>query len=602
MRKRTLVPSLVVPFVSMIVACQGETVPLGGAPPHVGGGAAQPSVAPVGTLTQADKVDLLLMVDNSSSMTDKQQRLLRAVPALVGRLVAPNCVDTAGAVVGQSKDGACTTGSLEFAPVKDLHVGVLTSSLGGQGGDVCRSGPSREDDRAHLVTRGPGGAAVADAAGGFLRFGAGGITDATRLQDGVRQLIDGVGEGGCGLEAQLESWYRFLVEPMPYESIGLDTAGRAELRGIDATILEQRRAFLRPDSLVSLVILTDEDDSAPDPRAIGGAGWAFVSSTFPGSTVARAGFGTTAPRATSACAADPLASACTSCAFAAASGDPVCAQGAYYGPDEDALNTRFFQMKRRFGVDPQYPLARYVQGLLGGRVPDSDLDHDEAGVYVGGTQCTNPLYAAALPASASDELCNLPAGPRSSALVVVNVIAGAPPAMLHPGMTDADWTKVVGRDPTRYDFTGIDLHMVQSLAPRAGLPGVDAAIDADPVHGREWDTQKSDLQYACSFPLETPRDCDSALGSCDCRAGAPSSPLCDPANPTSQLRAKAYPSIRPLQLARMLGGNAVASSICEGAPVPAPSESGAIAPSPSYAGAMQALGDRMARSLVPARD
>src|SRR5262245_18576590 len=39
-----------------------------------------------------DKVDLLFMVDNSSSMGDKQDLLAAAVPDLVTRLLLPNCV------------------------------------------------------------------------------------------------------------------------------------------------------------------------------------------------------------------------------------------------------------------------------------------------------------------------------------------------------------------------------------------------------------------------------------------------------------------------------------------------------------------------------
>ena len=40
-----------------------------------------------------DKVDVLVMVDNSSSMADKQRILADAVPDLVRGLVQPKCVD-----------------------------------------------------------------------------------------------------------------------------------------------------------------------------------------------------------------------------------------------------------------------------------------------------------------------------------------------------------------------------------------------------------------------------------------------------------------------------------------------------------------------------
>jgi len=497
--------------------------------------------------------------------------------------------------------------------VTDLHVGIVTSSFGNRGGDVCPELNPRTNDRAHLVNLGPNGTPLPGCGRRDLRFGPGGITDPQVLESDISTLVAGVGTTGCGLEAQLESWYRFLVEPDPYEDIVL-TENRPELVGTDPTILKQRHDFLRPDSLLSIVVLTDEDDSAADPFASGSIGWAFTSSNFPGSHTFRksTGQGTTGPRATSACAATPLAQQCTSCFYAslcelgvsppgvdcaAVTSDPVCVAGACYGPDEDALNTRLFDMKRRFGIDPQYPLERYVHGLLSAKVPDRRTDHDATGKYVSAHTCDNPIYAGALPTSPSEELCHLPPGPRSQKLAVLTVIAGAPPDLLHPNMTKADWIAVVGKDPGAYDYTGIDPHMVQSIAPRPGLPPPSAPDDADPVHGREWDTRNNDLQYACTFALDTPRLCTASAVECNCAPNSPeaSSPLCDTSNPALQVRAKAYPGIRPLELARLLGDNAVASSICPPAPAGMPTE-----PVIAYRPAMKQLGDRMARSLLPA--
>src|SRR4051812_19345082 len=46
------------------------------------------------TQSQVDKIDLLLMIDNSRSMADKQAILVAAVPDLVKGLVNPKCVDS----------------------------------------------------------------------------------------------------------------------------------------------------------------------------------------------------------------------------------------------------------------------------------------------------------------------------------------------------------------------------------------------------------------------------------------------------------------------------------------------------------------------------
>ena len=46
--------------------------------------------------TAVNKIDLLFMIDNSSSMSDKQIVLAAAVPELVERLVNPNCLNADG--------------------------------------------------------------------------------------------------------------------------------------------------------------------------------------------------------------------------------------------------------------------------------------------------------------------------------------------------------------------------------------------------------------------------------------------------------------------------------------------------------------------------
>jgi hypothetical protein len=237
-------------------------------------------------------------------------------------------------------------------------------------------------------------------------------------------------------------------------------------------------------------------------------------------------------------------------------------------------------------VDPQYPIRRYIDGLTKSLVPNRAGEHPKDATtnepskdYVGDAKCTNPLYARALPAGAGDELCALPRGPRTPDMVVFAVIGGVPSQLLHfdPSDPDAsrlsseDWTKILGKDPGAYDYSGIDPHMVQSVAPRAGLPAPGSADDADPIHGRDWDTKSNvalDLQYACTFALPTPKNCKDPkfANACDCD-GFTTSPLCAP-NPADgnkrslQIRAKAYPSVRELMVARALGDQGVVASIC----------------------------------------
>jgi hypothetical protein len=525
-------------------------------------------------------------------------------------------------VVGSSTNGACSSGRPEFAPVTDLHVGFVSSSLGGQGGDVCNDAPP-QNRRAHLLQSGADGLPVANAAAGFLAFGPGAITDPDVLRADLGSLIAGVGQRGCGLEAQLESWYRFLVQPEPYESIAVDSTNRAVVSGVDATILKQRHDFLRPDSLLAVLMLTDEDDASTDALEIAGQGWAFVAYQFPGSTVFRAdGKSTTAPRGSSACDSAPGSAECTSCGFAAtcAKDDPACVtlnrdpscvvnQG-YYGATEDPLNVRFHDMKRRYGLEPRFPVTRYINGLSSAKVPSRSGEHAPlppptsapslhlpyGRSYLGNNDCDNPIFAASLPSGPGDELCHLPPGPRSRELVVFGVITGVPSQLLtSPVLGEGDWTRILGKDPRHFDESGRDAHMLQSVTPRVGLPGVTAAADADPIHGRERDTRGEDLQYACTYALAEPLACPANSPDCNC---TPGDPICGTgAPPVTQLRGAAYPGIRQLEVARALGDRAVVSSICAAHAVEdAPGD-----PLFAYRSTMTRLGDRMARALAPAQ-
>src|SRR5579883_1307162 len=87
-----------------------------------------------------DKVDLLFMIDDSASMGDKQAYLAQAIPELITRLVTPSCVaddDPTNRVGRADAKGACAQGHVEFPPVHDMHLAIVTSSLGSHGSDEC---------------------------------------------------------------------------------------------------------------------------------------------------------------------------------------------------------------------------------------------------------------------------------------------------------------------------------------------------------------------------------------------------------------------------------------------------------------------------------
>ncbi len=564
-----------------------------------------------------DKIDLLVMIDNSASMADKQKILADAVPDLVKGLVLPKCVDKmTREPIGVLSDPLkpekemCPAGSEPaFPPITDMHIGVISSSLGGMGGDQCGSvDRPHGDDHGRLLARGPDGADVA--AAGDLHFLAW-YPDVEKNKDKVRHpdppvpkmqdveelgaafhdLIVGVGQDGCGLEAQLESVYRFLVQPDPWVAIEKtgNTATYGPTNQVDVELLRQRAAFLRPDSLVAVIVLTDEDDSSADPLSFHGSGWRFMMNEpfF---------------RATAACGSDPSSDECTSCAFDSSA--PGCSTPKYSAA-EDPLNVRFHRMKQRFGVDPQFPISRYVDAFTKPRVPLRDKEHDENGSYVGSPGCTNPLFAARLPKEANDELCTLPRGPRSPSLVYFALIGGVPGALLPEGIgadgrAAIDWTKILGRDPARWDEQDIDPHMIPSTTPRPGLPPASAGDDADPIHGREWSTGGADLQFACTFdlyerdasgkPVPVRRPCTDKQ-TCDCD-GTKDTPLCAPDDRSIQIKGKAYPTRRPLMVAKDLDKQGIVASLCP-KQLTAPD-----ADDYGYRPAVRAITSRLEQSLV----
>ncbi len=557
----------------------GGSAGAGGAAGAGGGAGAGGSVS----TAAADKVDLLVVVDNSPSMADKAEILRSVVPDLLGRLVNPPCRDGSGATTQPaSPSEPCPAGSERaHPPVTDLHVGVLTSSLGGHGADACSPASSNfnptQNDAGRLIARGPSGVVPTYEGLGFLAWDPAqaqsppGTEDRSVLTTGLQSLVLGAGDQGCGYESTLEAWYRFLVDPAPYEQIvrvpcfsGDSSNGCAEPTGVDATLMAQRAAFLRPDSLLSIVVLSDENDCS----IVDGAQNFIVAQITQGASAFHL------PRATSACASDPGSPCCRSCGQAPEPGcppmqtDAECQKdGGFYtdASREDPLNLRCWEQKRRFGIDFLQPIDRYTAGL-------SNLTVEGAS----GETVPNPIFSGG-------------STPRSRGLVMYTSIVGVPWQDLvgdpsAPGVTyltadelasEGRWDVVLG-DPTTGTLPA-DPHMIESVVPRSGTNPVTntalqpptATAGADPINGHEYDNvSRDDLQYACIFPLATPRDCNVVFFGCDCTPGFnfETKPLCqDPSTGTYsnvQHFAKAYPGTRHLSVAKGLGERAVVTSIC----------------------------------------
>lgn len=589
--------------------------------------------------TRIDKIDVLFMIDNSVSMADKQQVLAAAVPQLLRRLTTPDCVNPKAPRVSpermENPTDACKTPGYvrEFSPVNDIHIGVITSSLGDAGGTACNQNPNdaakiAADDRGWLLgalRRSSSGLSApflswtgADAGQYLTQF------DVKRNE--FRNFVTAAGETGCGYEMSLESWYRFLVDPVPPASIDMQfpadgsTPQTARI-GEDADILTQRRQFMRPDSLLAIVMLTDENDCSIRDD---GRSWLMTKGVYGTHRL---------ERGSSICETNPDDPCCYSCNDlappAGCASDPICASDTTGKNTSD--NLRCFDQKRRLGYDFLFPTRRYVNALkLKTLCPEQnfgDLDctcADHPGeTCVPGPSYPNPIYTASpedLAAGLQPRvdpnmvfLAGIVGVPWQDIATTESVVDSNAPLQYRPSSA-LDWAMLLpgadGTPPT-------DPLMRESIEPRTGIHPITQEpiglptgnqVRVNSINHHEFDAQGFELQYACIFdlgerlsetqttsallgarrdcgscPAATPGDtaseaafkeCSDKLQSCSCSKDntPPStpSPLCQ--NPddgtygTIQYAAKAYPGTRELEVLRghneTAKDNAVVASIC----------------------------------------
>jgi hypothetical protein len=577
-----------------------------------GGGAGRAFAEPLGLVP--GKIDLVFMVDNSLSMAGKQQILSVAVSDLIKGLVNPNCLDDLnGQPTAMQPTGpldSCPPGSTRaFPPVLDMHVGLVSSSLGTFGADGCPDKPpafcagampnsTSNNDHGHLVTRtDPCGTTNVPTyeSEGFLAWdpaqmlnppGQAAIGDpivsppVPGFTTSIHDLVLGDGQYGCGFESQDEAWYRFLVDPAPYASIAL-VNNQVQTTGIDQTLLMQRQQFLRPDSLLGVIVVSDEDDCSIREM-----------SSYPLFAAPELHL----PHARKECLAkgpnDPCCTSCGEPTPAACPPDPGCISNPMYSAADEDTSLRAFGLvshKQRYGVEFFYQPSRYVNALTRPTVSDAN-----------GKPVQNPIYTALDPTQK-------PAGVRDPSLVLYATIVGVPWQLiarkaggapdlvngvsaldptqiggfktarelaLTDGKGNTFWDDIVG-DPEHY-VPARSPYMQESTAPRMGVDPITGATPAppgspngtDPINGHEWTikTPPNDIEYACVFPLLAPVDCSQPSAVCDC-IGVADNPLCDPNplngnQPTLQTRAKAYPGLKELAIAKGMGDQGIPTSIC----------------------------------------
>ncbi|HEX4338729.1 MAG TPA: hypothetical protein VH062_22640 [Polyangiaceae bacterium] len=523
----------------------------------------------IGDLAAAKKLDLLFMIDDSSSMGDKHDVLKAAIPDLLARFVNPVCIDRYGATTQPSSaDALCPVAmSRQFAPVRDIHIGMITSSLGVADvpSAVCKPelAPAG-NDAAHFVGALARASSIPTYPGGFLVWDPdqkavpAGQKDLPGLIDSFGKLVDAVGQAGCGYENQLESWYRALVDPEPRVATRLLPCGTADSGvkcpgpdGIDQVVLDQRAAFLRPDSLLVIVMLTDENDCSLND----------VGSTLLGES------SVVPPAGSAACATNPDDPCCYPCLLAAPAGcpnpDAACSVSKTYVGDEP--NLRCYDGKRRFGFDPLYPVKRYIDALTQKTVPSRS-----------GATVPNPIFAGGQRTPSQIVLVGIAGVPWED--VATDATRTSPTALELKSSRDlvsgAVWDVILGDPATRVPPK--NPLMVESVPPRTGADPITgqalapptAGLLANPTNGHERVISPADdLQYACIFPLPTTRDCAGMTSNCDCSnpGDGTMSPLCQAADgtyTTVQRFAKAQPALRILQVIEGVGDAGILTSIC----------------------------------------
>lgn len=194
-------------------------------------GCAPPDLAGKITRAGTDEVDLLIVLDDSRSMWPSTEQLARALPLFAQRLVSGD----------MNQDGV-----LEATPVRSLRVAVTTTDVG-----------STRPELASFCAPGSGGQLRT---GGYVELNPSNASQAPVLLAPLfpppPMPADGFGaadEGGCAFEAPFEAALSALTGEAPYADVGGGWAA------------PQRSDFLRPDSVLAVLLVGDEDDCSALP-------------------------------------------------------------------------------------------------------------------------------------------------------------------------------------------------------------------------------------------------------------------------------------------------------------------------------------------------
>jgi hypothetical protein len=186
-------------------------------------------------------LDVLMVMDNSNSMTEEQHALAEQIPRMAEALATGDL------------DG---DGVQDVPAVESLRMGIVSSDMGTGGHRVptCEES-SFGDDGILRTVHGSAGAECPSTGSAYATFEDGG--DPAVFADEVACMAI-IGTGGCGFEQQLEASLKAL------------TPSTSELRFRDGAVGHgdtENSGFLRDDSALAVITVTDENDcSSADPE------------------------------------------------------------------------------------------------------------------------------------------------------------------------------------------------------------------------------------------------------------------------------------------------------------------------------------------------
>ncbi len=211
-------------------------------------------------VTNVDKVDLLLMIDNSNSMSEEQQSIVTEIPRIIriltsgDRTVPPDGVQ-------------------DFQPARSLHVGIVDSDMGTGSVSGIESCSAGFGDDGIMQNHGATGSGCMPTYPSAIFDFMDGRDDPTTFSTAVG-CVAALGTDGCGFEHQLEAPLKALslvpnadgFSPVTWTRPGYrppvflgSTFGHGGSGGAND-------GFMRPDSALAVIVITDEEDcSAIDP-------------------------------------------------------------------------------------------------------------------------------------------------------------------------------------------------------------------------------------------------------------------------------------------------------------------------------------------------